>query len=296
MEDVPEPLKEDEALARAAQTALDRAEAGDGTVSWSDVHDVIPAEQWGRLLESDLLIATEAGFVIDDPPALRSGLESIAVDPDVTAGDDGWSLPDKLAGVGALGLMASYQVPFLKDTIGSTAHLILGPVEATLPFGVTVALLAVVTTLVSTALRKRLVDGEQRERLSDRLQQVEDRLDAARERGDDDAVDRLQSRQRELMVEQLSVLKQLLRPMVYTMLVTIPVFLWLSWLTMNPMALSPAVQLVPFMGRIVWTARVFGPMQVWMVWYFACNVLASVLGKRVVRRTRPIVGKYRSVV
>jgi uncharacterized membrane protein (DUF106 family) len=188
--------------------------------------------------------------------------------------------------------MASYQVPVMKNTIGSTAHLLFGPVEAALPFGLTVALLAVATTLVSTTLRRRLTDGSEREQLQERVQQVNDRLEAARERGDEAAVERLTERQRELTGKQLGAMKQMVRPMVYTMLVTVPVFLWLSWLTVNPAAAtSPAVQFLPFVGRIAWTARLVGPMQVWMVWYFVCSVLSSVVGKRAVQRARPLVSQ-----
>lgn len=303
MTDVRETLRDDGAPADATRYVLDSAESGDGVVTWSDVSGDVPAEQWGRLLESDLLVATDAGFVVDDPDAVRSALESLDVDPDLSAAvdgpdaDGGWSRSDKVAGVCALGLMASYQVPVAKESIGSTAHLLFGPVEAALPFGLTVALLAVATTLVSTTLRKRLTDGNQREQVQERLQQVNERLQAARDRGDDDAVERLQSRQRELMGEQLGAMKGMLRPMVYTMLVTIPIFLWLSWLTVNPAAaITPAAQMLPLMGRVVWTARLVGPMQVWMVWYFVCNVLATVVGKRAVRRARPAFEKYRSVV
>jgi len=300
MEDVRETLQGDDALADAAGHVLDRAESGDGTVTWSDVSGDVPAEQWGRLLESELLVATGAGFVLDDPDAVRSALDECELDAgsvDAADTDDGWTRQDKVAGVGALCLMASYQVPVMKNTIGSTAHLLFGPVEATLPFGLTVALLAVATTLVSTTLRKRLTDGREREQLQERMQQVNDRLEAARERGDEAAVERLTERQRELMGKQLGALKGMLRPMVYTMLVTVPVFLWLSWLTVNPAAaITPAAQMLPFMGRVVWTARLVGPMQVWMVWYFVCNVLASVVGKRAVRRARPLVSQYRSVV
>jgi uncharacterized membrane protein (DUF106 family) len=184
----------------------------------------------------------------------------------------------------------------MKNTIGSTAHLVFGPVEAALPFGLTVALLAVATTLVSTTLRSRLVDGSGRKQLQERMQRVNDRLSAARERGDEAAVERLTERQRELMAQQVGAMKGMLRPMVYTMLVTVPVFLWLSWLTVTPAAaISPVVQFLPFMGRIAWTARLVGPMQVWMVWYFACSVLASVVGKRAMRRAKPLVSQYRSV-
>ena len=103
--------------------------------------------------------------------------------------------------------------------------------------------------------------------------------------------------QRELMREQLGAMKAMIRPMVYTMLVTVPVFLWLVWLTTNPAAaVTPVAQILPFAGRVVWTARVVGPMQVWMVRYFVCSVVSNVLGKRAVRRAKPLVSGYRPVV
>ncbi|WP_436923298.1 DUF106 domain-containing protein [Halosimplex amylolyticum] len=298
-ETLQESLEADDALGRAAAVALDRAESGDGTVAWADVSDAVPAEQWGRLLETGVLVATDAGFVVDDPDAVRAAVEDIDPTAGETAEDeaepDGWSTADKLAGVAALGLMASYQVPVAKETVGSTAHLLLGPVEAALPFGATVALLAVATTLVSTTLRRRLLDENPQEELKDRMNTVKERLEAARERGDDEAVERLQSRQQELMLEQMGAMKQMIRPMVYAMLVTIPVFLWISWLTVNPAAaITPAAQVLPLAGRVVWTARLVGPLQVWTVWYIAWSVLSGVAGKRVAKKVSPVVADYRS--
>jgi uncharacterized membrane protein (DUF106 family) len=299
-----ERLDGDDALADAAAAALDRAESGDGTVAWGDVSGAVPAEQWGRLLESELLVATDAGFVVDDPDAVRAAVGERDADahsggePDDadTADAGGWSAADKLAGVAAIGMMASYQVPVARDTIGSTADVFLGPVEAALPFGATVALLAVATTLVSTTLRRRLMDGNPQDIAKDRMQTVRERLDAARERGDDEAVERLQSRQQELMMEQLGAMKRMVRPMVYAVLVTIPVFLWITWLTLNPAAaITPAAQVLPLVGRVVWTAKLVGPLQVWTVWYIACSLVSNVAGKRVAKKVGPAVANYRSV-
>jgi uncharacterized membrane protein (DUF106 family) len=294
-----ERLDGDDALADAAAAVLDRAESGDGTVAWADVSGAVPAEQWGRLLESELLVATDAGFVVDDPDAVRAAVgdrdDAVGESTDGTADADGWSAADKLAGVAALGLMASYQVPVARDTIGSTADIFLGPVEAALPFGATVALLAVATALVSTTLRRRLMDGNPQEAAQERMETVKERLDAARERGDDEAVERLQSRQQELMLEQLGAMKRMVRPMVYAMLVTIPVFLWITWLTVNPAAaITPAAQVLPIAGRVVWTAKLVGPLQVWTVWYIACSLISNVAGKRVAKKVGPAVAKYRS--
>jgi len=290
-----ETLETDDALGDAAAVVLDRAESGDGTVTWADVSDAVPAEQWGRLLESGAVVATAGGFVVEDPDTLRAAvgdrdLSAAADDGDETATTSGWSTADKLAGVAALGLLASYQVPMARDAVGSTAHLLFGPVEAALPFGATVALLAIATTVVSTTLRRRLMDENPQERLKARMNTVEERLDAARERGDDEAVAELRSRQQELMLEHVGAMKQLIRPMIWAMLVTVPVFLWITWLTVNPAAaITPAAQVLPLAGRVVWTARLVGPLHVWTVWYIAWSVLSNVLGKRLAKRVRPVV-------
>jgi len=302
MSDALQRLDSDDRLADALGAVLARAEAGDGTVTWADVNDAVPAEQWGQLLETDLLVGTDAGFVVADPDSVRERLDDeylksgTDVDADETD-ESGWSTADKTAGVGAAGLLASYQVPGAQETVAGAMHALLGPLAAGLPFGLLVAVLAVTTTLVSTAARSRLVDESRREALGERLETVQERLSVARERGDEVAVERLESRQRELIGEQLGALKAMLRPMVWTMLVTVPVFLWLTWLTANPAAaITPAVQVLPVAGRVVWTARLVGPMQVWMVWYFVCSVLSNALGKRAVRRAKPVVSRYRTVV
>ena len=296
-----ETLETEDALGDAAAVVLDRAESGDGTVTWAAVSDAVPAEQWGRLLESGAVVATAGGFVVEDPDAVRAAVgdrdpSAAAVDEDENAeATDGWSTADKLAGVAALGLMASYQVPMARDAVGSTAHFLFGPVEAALPFGATVALLAIATTVVSTTVRRRLLDENSQERLTARMNTVEERLDAARERGDDEAVKELRSRQQELVLEHLGAMKQMIRPMIWAMLVTVPVFLWITWLTLNPAAaITPAAQVLPLAGRVVWTARLVGPLQVWTAWYIACSVLSGVLGKRVAKRVRPVVADYRS--
>lgn len=54
------------------------------------------------------------------------------------------------------------------------------------------------------------------QRLSSRMNDVRERLESARERGDDDAVERLQTEQQELLTQQLSMFKYMLRPMAWT--------------------------------------------------------------------------------
>ncbi|MFC5970295.1 DUF106 domain-containing protein [Halomarina salina] len=251
----------------ADRVVRERAAEHDGPLQYDDVRDAVEAEQWGRLLADGTLVPDGEGFVLADEAA-----------------DRGWSSADKAAGIGALCLLAGYQVGPLGSFVGSTLNVALGPVQAALPFAVVVLGLAVATAGVSTAVRRRMggdVSPPDRERLRD----LDERLDAARERGDDAVVERLEARKKALAREQFAALKAQFRPLVWTMLVTVPVFLWLSWLVASPAAaVTPVAPMYPLVGRVVWTARVLGPIQAWMAWYFVCSVVAGTTLRRTVDR------------
>jgi uncharacterized membrane protein (DUF106 family) len=281
-------VREDEALAAALAAVLD--EAGDGTVAWADVRDRVDPAQWGRLLDQGLLVPAGDRFVVDDPTAARELLAEIDLD-DETIGTEpapdagGWSRADKLAGVAAVGLMASYQLPAARDLIGQSVNAVLGPVAATLPFVATLTLLAVLTAVASTTVRRRLQTKAQMDDLKARMNDVRDRLDDARNRGDDNAIERLQAQQQALMTEQLSMFKYMLRPMAWTVLISAPVFLWLSWLAVAPAAaIAPTATVFPVLGRIVWTAKLVGPLQVWTVWYVATSMVSGLTINKTVER------------
>lgn len=285
-------LVEDDASARALASVLARAENGDGTVTYAAVSDVVAPEQWGRLLERGALVPASGAFVVDDPTAVRTALDDadVAVSADAAADDpeselQGWTRADKLAGVGALGLVAGYQVSAIRSLVVGPMDVLLGPVSGSLPFPVLVLALAAVTAVVSTGVRQRMVDDERVSARRERMERVRERLQAAKDRSDEAAVERLTDRQQDLMRDQLGMLTHTFRPMVWTMLVTVPVFLWLAWFVTNPAgALVTSAPVVPVFDRVVWTARVVGPMQVWMVWYFLNSLVTNVVAKRTLGR------------
>jgi uncharacterized membrane protein (DUF106 family) len=275
-------LDDDPELADALATVLDRAERGDGTVTWDDVRDDVTSREWARLLQSGHLVAAGDAFVVDDPTAVRAALDA---SDDATDTDDSWSVADKAAGVCALTLMAGYQVTAIRDVVAGTLDVFLGPLQAVLPFPVVVGVLAVGTAVVSTTIQHRLQDTDEMARHRARLKRVSEQLSAARDRGDDEAVDRLQARQRELVGDQLGMLTTMLRPMVWTMLVVVPGFLWVSWLVVAPaQAIAPTATVFPMLGRVVWTARVFGPLQAWTLWYIGWSLVTSLSARKLLAR------------
>jgi len=87
------------------------------------------------------------------------------------------------------------------------------------------------------------------------------------------ALDRLEEEQMELMTDQMGMFKQQFRPMVWIMLVNIPLFLWLYWIVFGAGVDASPVITLPIFGEVeAWSNSVAGPVQAWIVWYFLCSL------------------------
>ncbi|GAB3678833.1 DUF106 domain-containing protein [Halopiger thermotolerans] len=268
--------------AAALATVLRAAEEGDGTVAWTDVRDDIDREHWGAMLERGVLVPVDGGdrFVLDDPTAVRETLANREFDPPEP---DGWSRRDVAAGVGALSLLAGYRVAAIRDAVAAVLDLAIGPLAAALPFPAVVLALAVATTVATTLARRRL-DRPDASAFRHRTQELQARLAAARARGDEAATERLAERRRDLVGRQALLLTDHLKVLAWTTVLTVPVFLYLSWLVASPAhATAPLVTVAPVLGDVVWTARVVGPIQAWMAWYALCSLVSNLVVRGVGR-------------
>ncbi len=277
---MPRTAEKVESLARENGELLEALEAvlavveDEGTVEWSDVSDEMTSGQWGRLIEKGLLVdADGTGFVVDDPEGIRDALTDDDVSDAATGGDEesSWSSYDKLAGVGALGMMAGYSLPSIRNAIGGTLDVLFGPLEAVLPFYVVVMVLAMLTGLYSTLLQANLMNMDKMGEYQEQMQEIQERRKEAKERGDDEALDRIQEEQMDAMGDQMGMFKEQIRPMVWIMLLTIPVFLWMYWL-LGTGQINGQNVVLPLVGEISWQAGVLGPLQAWILWYFLCSM------------------------
>jgi len=245
-----------------------------GTVTWGDVSEELTSGQWGRLIEKGLLIdAGGEGFVIDDPDGVREALEDTEAESE-SDGDGSWSKWDKIAGVGVLGLFLGYSLPGIRAQIASVLDLALGPLEATLPFYVVIMILAMLTGMYTTILPDALMDSSMMSEYQEKNKELKQRRKEAKERGDDEELEKIREEQMEMMSENAGMMKQQFRPMVWIMLLTIPVFLWLYWMVLDVgVTASEPVMVLPLIGEVTtWQTAVLGPIQVWLVWYFLCSM------------------------
>ncbi|MHB9285507.1 DUF106 domain-containing protein [Halobacteriales archaeon Cl-PHB] len=247
-----------------------------GTVTWGDVSDELTSGQWGRLIEKGLLTdAGGEGFVVDDPDGVREALD----EADPAASDDeadaSWTTYDKLAGLGVLGLFLGYSMKSIRAQIGGLLDIILGPIEAQLPFYIMVMVLALLTGIWSTILQDNLMNMDVMSDYQEKNKELRERRKQAKERGDDEELKKIQKEQMEMMSENAGMFKAQFRPMVWIMLFTIPMFLWLYWMILDghlEAATSP-VMVLPLVGEVEgWQTGVLGPIQLWLVWYFVCSM------------------------
>ncbi len=273
VEKVRDLAREDVSMEEAIGTVLAAADANGGHVEWADVSDDITSGQWGRLIEKDVLVSAENGngFRFADEESVREALDD-DFEADAEEGDSSWSIYDKAAALTALAMFAGYNFEQVRNPVGQALNLVLGPLDAVLPFYVVVLVLAAATGLYTTLLQMNLMNTQKMGAVQEKMQDIQDRLEEAKERGDEDAVDRLEQERMDAMGDQMGMMKEQFRPMVWIMVLTIPVFLWLYWITLTgriPAAESTVV--MPLVGSISWNASVFF-FPAWIAWYFVCSL------------------------
>ncbi|MCF2206197.1 MULTISPECIES: DUF106 domain-containing protein [Halobacterium] len=278
-------VREDPEMATILEDLLDH----DGDLQWQDVSDDVSSGQWGRLLEKDILVEGDTGFEVGDPDGVKEGLA-----PDDDGDDDSpegtsWSTYDKLAGVGAVGAMIGYSYSPIKNAIGGTINVVLGPLDSIMPFYVVILVLAVLTGLYTTILQANLTDMEKMSKYQEQAQELQDKMSAAKERGDDAAVERLREEQMEAFGDQASMMKEQFRPMVWIMLLTIPVFLWMYWkLGTGTIPQSELNMVLPLLGEIDLNGGRVLVFPAWILWYMMCSFsFSNIIRKALNIQTTP---------
>jgi uncharacterized membrane protein (DUF106 family) len=271
---VDELAEEGEHMTDALATVLEAAEE-EGTVTWANVSDDISSGAWGRLIEKGLLVdAGGDGFVVDDPEGAREALE----DADPTAMNDSvefsFTQYDKMAVGTVFVMMIGYAYTPVRNAVAGTLNIVLGPLESVLPFYLVILTLAVLTGLVSALIQDNLANMEIMDGYREQMDEIKERREAAKERGDDEALQEIQEEQMSMMADNLDMFKAQFRPMIWIMSFTIPIFLWLYWIVRDVgVTVSSPVLILPLAGEMEsWTTSVLGPIQAWIIWYAFISV------------------------
>jgi uncharacterized membrane protein (DUF106 family) len=270
-------IEEDPEMEDAIRTVLERTD--DGQVDWVDVRDELTSGQWGRLIEKGILADGASGFELADRDAVESALSGDTDATDATGGEDEeidgteWTNWDKGAAVVTVGLFAGYAWSPMRNLIGNSMDVLLGPLESMLPFYVVVMVLALATGLYSTILQANLMNTEKMGEYQQRVKDLQERKKKAKEADDDEKLEEINQEQMDAMSDQMGMFKEQFRPMVWIMFLTIPVFLWMYWrIGIGDSSTVFGTIVFPLVGEVSWKQGVVGPVQAWIVWYFLCSM------------------------
>ncbi len=292
-------VREDSAMSDALEAIRAAADENGGEVEWAHVRDDLTSGQWGRLIEKGVLVDGDEGFRIADREAYDEALdgdgdvESYDTDVDIDAEETKWSQWDKIAAVSALLLMPGYWFDSIQTAVGTTVDLFLAPLNAALPFYAVILSVALLTGLYSALLQANMMNPEIMAKYQERMKAMQEKQKDARERKQeaeergaseaeierlDNELEDIREEQMEAMAENLGMFKEQLRPMVWIMLLTIPLFLWIYW-QVQSIGVDETV-VMPLVGETNWQSGVLGPMPAWIIWYFLCSLGFSQLMRK----------------
>ncbi len=285
-------VREDGSMVDALEAIRETADENGGEVQWGDVSDDLTSGQWGRLIEKGVLVDGAEGFEIADREAYDEALDgdtdSIVPDVDIDDEETKWSQWDKLAAVGSVLLMIGYWLESVRETVGGAIDLVMAPLDAVLPFYAVILAISMLTGLYSTLLQANLMNPEiigkyqkRMKSMQEKQKDVKERKEAAEERGASEAelerleneMEEVREEQMEAMAENMGMFKEQFRPMVWIMLFTIPLFLWMYWKILGGhISDAEMIMIMPIAGEVALNEGLLGPMWAWIIWYFLCSM------------------------
>ena len=271
-------IMRDAGIVESIRIVLEKSEDGEVELDWADVRGEITSGHWGRLIETGILKEGKKGFQVSDAFTIKQAIENFdkprSKKSKTKLDDEGkWTKWDKGAAVFAICLFAGYSFAEVREIIGKGVDLVIGPIDAVLPFYLVIMILALFTGLYSTLLQANLMNMEKMGEYQIEMKELQERQKAAQKSEDKEEMERLRKEQMEAMGDQMGMFKLQFRPMVWIMVFTIPVFLWIYWKILSGnIDSSELTIIVPFVGETDWIEGLVGPIQLWIVWYFMSSM------------------------
>lgn len=160
-----------------------------------------------------------------------------------------------------------------RDTVAGVVNVIVGPINAMMPFHIAVLVIAIIVTMCSTFIQKYTMDWDLFRRVTEKNRVIQKEYREAQLSGNKHKLKALEQERMSMLEDQADMSKQQLKPLAYITLISIPLFVWAFWyvsviqpdLTMN----------FPFWGARKMTDIVFFVFQYWIFWSILCSFAVS---------------------
>jgi uncharacterized membrane protein (DUF106 family) len=175
---------------------------------------------------------------------------------------------------------------FLRNPVGQAMNVVLGGLVTVLhvPLFITILILSVITGSYSSLLLNRFVDQEQVKQSQAKMRDFQKVYREAQLAGDKGKLKKLENERAEVMELSMDVQAQTMRPMPYILIISLPLFGWLSYTMYNSPQLAsyvPTTIIFPYFGTLQYTQGVILGFPVWLIWYLVCSLVFT----QVIRKT-----------
>jgi len=174
----------------------------------------------------------------------------------------------------------------LRNPVGQAMNSVLGGLETNLhmPLFITILLLSVITGAYSSLLLNRFVDQQKVKESQAMMKAFQKEYREAQLAGDKSKLKKLEPRRADVMELSMDIQAQTMKPMPYILIISLPLFGWLSYtMYYNPALASyvPTTFTMPYFGQLAYTQGVIFGFPVWLIWYLLCSLVFT----QVIRKT-----------
>lgn len=176
-----------------------------------------------------------------------------------------------LLGAGLL-LFIGIMIPGVRDAIGRVMDVLMSPIVSLVGdqnFFLILSAMAIITAIYSSLIQKYVVDQSKMIEFQERMKIFQKEMKEAQETQNTYMLKRLEEQQAEIMQDQMGMMKDQFKPMLYIVLVSLPLIMWAYYyIGMHP----DASMIFPFWGEQLLSDRLFYMFTYWLFWYFLSSL------------------------
>ncbi|MGB9176112.1 MAG: EMC3/TMCO1 family protein [Methanoregula sp.] len=170
-------------------------------------------------------------------------------------------------------VMWAYTVEWLRASVGQGIDSVLAPLVNSfgIPFYILIVILSAFTGLYSSTIQKYTIDYDKMTETQERMKEFQTEYREAQLSQDEKKIKKLEARKDRVMKEQMEMSQQQFKPMIYIMVLTIPIFFWLLY----RLAQTNSTITMPYFGTHALTNPIIWIVPAWILWYMICSITIS---------------------
>lgn len=170
-------------------------------------------------------------------------------------------------------MMWAYTVPWLREGIGQGMDAVFSPLVTTfgIPFFILIVILSAFTGLYSSIIQKYTIDYGKMTESQERMKDFQTEFREAQLSQDEKKIKKLEAKRDRVMKEQMEMSQQQFKPMIYIMVISVPIFFWL-WFRL---AQTTTTITLPYYGMHHLNDPIIWVIPAWILWYMICSITLS---------------------